>query len=325
MGASMPDDFEAMWRGPGAGGAVGVRPAATSASPGPRAETELRAWFVAQAAARGLVGRRTDGVGNMVAWWAPPGASGPGVLTGSHLDSVLDGGAYDGPLGVVSALAARRPAARARVRAGAADRGVGVRRGGGLALRAGLPGLPAGRGALDWAAARELRDRDGVALPDALAACRARPRVDAGPGAGPGLDGSAASSSCTSSRAATWSTAGAAVGVASGIWPHGRYRFDFTGEANHAGTTRMEDRARPDADLRDDRAGREQAGRGWPASGRRSGGVEVAPNGTNAIPSRVTAWLDARCGTDDALAELVEAVARQAAGAGRGATGPRWR
>ena len=28
------------------------------------------------------------------------------VLTGSHLDSVRDGGAYDGPLGVVSALAA---------------------------------------------------------------------------------------------------------------------------------------------------------------------------------------------------------------------------
>ena len=38
---------------------------------------------------------------------------------------------------------------------------------------------------------------------------------------------------------------GAAVGVASGIWPHGRYRFDFPGEANHAGTTAMEDRRDP--------------------------------------------------------------------------------
>ena len=38
---------------------------------------------------------------------------------------------------------------------------------------------------------------------------------------------------------------GAAVGVASEIWPHGRYRFDFTGAANHAGTTRMEDRQDP--------------------------------------------------------------------------------
>ena len=33
--------------------------------------------------------------------------------------------------------------------------------------------------------------------------------------------------------------------MASEIWPHGRYRFDFTGEANHAGTTRMEDRHDP--------------------------------------------------------------------------------
>ena len=43
------------------------------------------------------------------ATWSPGGTPprpGPGVLTGSHLDSVLDGGAYDGPLGVVSALAA---------------------------------------------------------------------------------------------------------------------------------------------------------------------------------------------------------------------------
>ena len=41
------------------------------------------------------------------------------------------------------------------------------------------------------------------------------------------------------------------------------------------------------------------------------GRVEVAPNGTNAVPSRVTAWLDARCSSDDALAELVAVVTRQ--------------
>ena len=35
------------------------------------------------------------------------------------------------------------------------------------------------------------------------------------------------------------------VGLATEIWPHGRYRFDFAGDANHAGTTRMEDRHDP--------------------------------------------------------------------------------
>src|ERR1700754_4480968 len=42
------------------------------------------------------------------------------------------------------------------------------------------------------------------------------------------------------------------------------------------------------------------------------GRVEVTPNGTNAVPSRVLAWLDARVSSDDALAELVETVTRQA-------------
>ncbi len=104
---------------------------------------------------------------------------------------------------------------------------------------------------------------------------------------------------------------GAAVGVASEIWPHGRYRFDFTGEANHAGSTRMEDRRDPmlsyamtalaankQARLADARA--------------TFGRVEVTPNGTNAIPSRVTAWLDARTPTEDALRELVAAIEKQA-------------
>src|SRR5688500_1804367 len=88
-------------------------------------ERELVAWFTEQAAARSL-DVEVDGFGNLVAWWRPesivpdvrdadtsnPGADRQGlsgqaaILTGSHLDSVLDGGAYDGPLGVVAALAA---------------------------------------------------------------------------------------------------------------------------------------------------------------------------------------------------------------------------
>ncbi len=61
-----------------------------------------------------------DGNGNLFAWWDVPRRAGRGVrgsplglatgracrATGSHLDSVPDGGAFDGPLGVVSAFAA---------------------------------------------------------------------------------------------------------------------------------------------------------------------------------------------------------------------------
>ena len=40
------------------------------------------------------------------------------------------------------------------------------------------------------------------------------------------------------------------------------------------------------------------------------GRIDVAPNGTNAIPSRVTAWLDARCDSDESLAALVAEIER---------------
>jgi N-carbamoyl-L-amino-acid hydrolase len=99
--------------------------------------------------------------------------------------------------------------------------------------------------------------------------------------------------------------------VASGIWPHGRYRFDVTGEANHAGTTRMEDRSDPMLTYAMTAlAANKQARLG----GARAtfGRVDVAPNGTNAIPSRVTAWLDARCESEEELATLVAAVEKQA-------------
>jgi N-carbamoyl-L-amino-acid hydrolase len=42
------------------------------------------------------------------------------------------------------------------------------------------------------------------------------------------------------------------------------------------------------------------------------GRVEVTPNGTNAVPSRVTAWLDARASSEPALDSLVDAITDQA-------------
>jgi N-carbamoyl-L-amino-acid hydrolase len=51
------------------------------------------------------------------------------------------------------------------------------------------------------------------------------------------------------------------------------------------------------------------------------GRLEVAPNATNAIPSAVSAWLDARAGDEPALTALVEAIRVRAADrAGRDGT-----
>ena len=66
------------------------------------ADMELREWFVGEAEKRGM-SVEEDGNGNQLARTA----EGPdALLLGSHLDSVPDGGAFDGPLGVVSAFAA---------------------------------------------------------------------------------------------------------------------------------------------------------------------------------------------------------------------------
>ena len=235
--------------------------------------------------------------------------SGPAVLTGSHLDSVLDGGAYDGPLGVVSALAAVDllhgrgvvPARPLAIAVFAEEEGSRF----GLACL----GSRLAAGVMPWERARELRDRDGVFLRR-----RARGRRAGGFGSATWGDLSqrfACFVELHVEQGRDLVDRGAAVGVASGIWPHGRYRFDFTGEANHAGSTRMEDRRDPMLSYAMTAlAANKQARLGDTRA--TFGRVDVAPNGTNAVPSRVTGWLDARAGSDASLEELVPAVTRQA-------------
>jgi N-carbamoyl-L-amino-acid hydrolase len=93
--------------------------------------------------------------------------------------------------------------------------------------------------------------------------------------------------------------------VGSDIWPHGRWRLDIPGTANHAGTTRLEDR--DDAMLKQAAlvlAARTAATRhGCVAT---VGKVRVEPGGVNAIASHVTIWLDAR-GADEAAVRRVVA------------------
>jgi N-carbamoyl-L-amino-acid hydrolase len=311
-GHGMPDDFDRMW--------ADLAPLGRSATtdgyfrqPFASAERECHAWFVAQCEARGLRVEH-DGNGNTVGWWEPSSSSsdveavGTGaVLTGSHLDSVLDGGAYDGPLGVVSSLAALDLLL---------ERGFVPRRPIGVATfaeeegsRFGLAclGSRLATGTTTPEQARELTDRDGVHLEDAMTAAGLEPAL--GRADWLGRVGCYVELHVEQGRHLV--DLDAPVGVASAIWPHGRYRFDFTGEANHAGTTRMEDRHDPMLTYAMTALAANKQAR---LAGQRAtfGRLEVTPNGTNAVPSQVTAWLDARCETEDALADLVAAVEKQA-------------
>jgi len=300
----MPESFEQMWAA-----LAPVGRSATSSGyfrqPFSSAERECHAWFVEQCSARGLRVEH-DGNGNTVGWWDV--GAGPALLTGSHLDSVLDGGAYDGPLGVVSALAAIDLLR---------DRGVSAARPIGVAVfaeeegsRFGLAclGSRLATGTTTAQQARELTDREGVRLEDAMAACGLQPAL--------GRSDWLAEVGCYLElhveQGRDLVHRDAAVGLASAIWPHGRYRFDFAGEANHAGTTAMADRHDPM--LTYAMTALAAAKQARLVGGRATfGRLDVGPNATNAVPSRVTAWLDARCESDAALDELLGVIEKQAA------------
>jgi beta-ureidopropionase / N-carbamoyl-L-amino-acid hydrolase len=267
------------------------------------ADGACRAWFARTATELGL---RTDydRNGNLWAWWGRPGRA-PAIVTGSHLDSVPDGGAYDGPLGVVSAFAAIgelrgagfRPARPIGVAAFTEEEGArfGVACLGSRLLTGGItPG-----------AARELRDQDGVTLAAAMAmAGRDASAIGADDEL---LAGIGAYVELHIEQGSALAGLGAAVGVAEGIWPHGRWRFDFAGRADHAGTTRLADRRDPmlpyAATVLAARAAAESSG-----ALATFGKVLAEPGAANAISSAVHAWLDARAPDDAALEQLVSDV-----------------
>ncbi|MDN5851973.1 MAG: allantoate amidohydrolase [Actinomycetia bacterium] len=272
------------------------------------ADMALREWFRGQADARGLT-LTEDGNGNQFAWWGDRSA-GDAVLIGSHLDSVPDGGAYDGPLGVVSAFAAV-DAVRAQgvepsrpiVVANFADEE-------GARFGVACAGSRLLTGTLTPEHARALTDRDGRTLHDVL---HARGRDPEHLGSDQELlrsIGTFVELHVEQGRALVDSDA--PIGVASAIWPHGRYRFDFAGEANHAGTTRMEDRHDPMLTYAMTALAANKQAR---LTGARAtfGRVETHPNGTNAIASRVTGWLDARAADGETLDGMLERINAQAA------------
>ena len=215
-------------------------------SPFRSAERECAAWYAEQAAARGLE-LEFDGQDNAVAWWnaEPSESSDPqadkGILIGSHLDSVDLGGAFDGPLGVVSSFAAID-----RLR----DAGVRPKRPVGVAMfieeegsRFGVAclGSRLATGLMTPEQARELRDTDGVALLDAMSAAGLEPKL----GRSAWLDQVELFVELHVEQGRDLVHRDTAVGVASASWAHGRWRFDFTGEPNHAGATAMDDRHDP--------------------------------------------------------------------------------
>ncbi|MBO1267281.1 allantoate amidohydrolase [Arthrobacter cavernae] len=270
------------------------------------AEQDLREWFSEQARRRGL-DTGTDSNGIIWAWWDTPfGVRDDAVVTGSHLDSVPGGGAFDGPLGVASALAAvdllrergltpAKPIALAVFPEEEGSR-FGVACLGSRLLT----------GAIDPDKARNLRDPDGNTFADVAAAAGLDPRhVGPDPDA-LGRIGSFVELHVEQGRGLI--DLDQSVGIGSSILGHGRWRLRVLGQGNHAGTTLMEDRHDPMVAAAGIVTAVRDCALRHPGARATVGRMVPVPGGTNVIASAVDLWLDVRHADDAVTAAVVEAI-----------------
>ncbi len=249
---------------------------------------------------------RHDEAGNVFARF---GGRGPAVLVGSHLDSVPEGGRYDGALGVIVAVEAMEAIRAAKVALRRPVEVVGWADEEGVRFGTGLYGSAAAFGRLP-AGAAERADGRGVTIREALRALglrgdptRARipsgrvraylePHIEQGP------------------RLADGGTALAVVSRIVGI-AHGRVAV--RGRQDHAGTTPMGQRADALAGAAEMIAALETAATERTATVGTVGEIEVRPGAKNVVPGECTFSLDVRAARErdiDATLRALRTAAR---------------
>jgi allantoate deiminase len=247
-----------------------------------------------------------DEAGNT--WATLPGDSEQFVIVGSHLDSVPDGGWLDGTLGVVAALEVLRALAgeprplTVKLVDWADEEGARFGRS--------LLGSSACAGSLDPDAVRGLTDRDGVALPDALAAHGVD--LDRAGAARDRLDGAAAYLELHIEQGPVLERLELPLGVVLGSFGVERHRLTFTGAHAHSGASPMDARrdafiaaARSAVAFRDDAARRSDARA-------TTGPVRVEPGIPTAFNGRCEVTLDLRALDPGELADMHASARREA-------------
>jgi N-carbamoyl-L-amino-acid hydrolase len=242
-------------------------------------------WFSAQAESVGLRVER-DPAGNR---WAVPSGDGPWWATGSHTDTVRQGGRYDGALGVAAAFAvASQVDTPVAVISFADEEGA----------RFNTPTF--GSRALAGRLAPDVLDRVDAQSTTLRAALK-----------GAGLDPAGLA------RAPTWRSrlrgflelhidqsrdlarAGAPYGVVSGLAARLRAVATLHGRADHAGTTPLDERE--DALLAAARLILRANELARPHARATAGRIIVEPNAPTTVPSLARVWLDARAADPAAL------------------------
>jgi N-carbamoyl-L-amino-acid hydrolase len=250
-----------------------------------------------------------DEAGNQ--WFTLHGESERVLIIGGHMDSVPNGGWLDGCLNVLAGVEVLRriaehgrPPATVRLVSWADEEGARFGRS--------LFGSSAAAGSMtDHDELRSLKDRDGAALPDALAAHGVE--LDGALGARSQLENAAAYLELHIEQGPVLESMDLPLGVVLGTFGVERSRITWRGQAAHAGSTPMDKR-------RDALAGaaklalyiREIAAEVGGGAVCTSGGVVTKPGIVTSVVETAEQLLDQRHLDADSLARML-AMAREAA------------
>ncbi|MBF6589791.1 MAG: allantoate amidohydrolase [Ktedonobacterales bacterium] len=252
---------------------------------------------------------RQDNIGNLIGRYEAAHPDTPTLLLGSHLDTVRDAGQYDGPLGVLVALACVERLHARDERLPFAIELLAFCDEEGLRYPTTYLGSATVAGAFDpaW---RDLTDDAGIPLAEALQAFGGAPAAlpqDT-------WHGGALLGYCEVhiEQGPVLEAAHLPLGLVTAIQGQSRFTLTFRGEAGHAGTVPMHQRHDALCAAAAFVLEVERAASATPGLVATVGQLNVAPGASNVIPGQVTLSLDVRH-PDDATRAATHAHLRQRA------------
>jgi N-carbamoyl-L-amino-acid hydrolase len=229
-----------------------------------------------------------DRIGNVHGIWEPEGAVGDPLVIGSHIDTVIDAGIYDGCYGVLSGLAVIEAMQSAGLRLARPIAVVAYTNEEGVRYAPDMMGSLVAAGGLDVDTALETIGTDGTVLGAELK------RIGyAGPRE-PGFLKPHAYVELHIEQGPVLEIEGQAIGAVASLQGISWQKVTIGGTANHAGTTPM--RLRRDAGVAAGRAIAflDQLARGMEGAVATVGTIRFEPNAINVIPSAATFTVDLR-------------------------------
>ncbi|MGH1483493.1 MAG: allantoate amidohydrolase [Geminicoccales bacterium] len=258
---------------------------------------------------------KVDAVGNVIGRYEGVSPDLPTLLLGSHIDTVRDGGKYDGTLGVLAAIACVQALNDASSRLPFAIEVHVFGNEEGVRFPTILTGSRAVAGTLD-PTTLDAKDTDGISVREALEAigCDA----DAWPDVARRRDGIMGFLELHIEQGPVLEAEDLPLGIVTAINGACRYRVQVTGEAGHAGTVPMALRRDALTAAAEMALAVERIGRSDPKLVATVGQFDITPGGSNVIPGGVRFTIDLRAPSDElrdrAAAELqddLQAIAEQ--------------